>query len=44
MLYRICGGIFFLLMAISLLGFGAVPNLVTGVFALLAGIGLLAGI
>lgn len=44
MLYRIAGGITFLIIAVAALGIAAVPSLVLGLFAALAGIGLLAGI
>jgi hypothetical protein len=43
MVYRICGGITFLLIAIDNFGY-SIPPLVIAIFALLAGIGLLAGI
>lgn len=44
MLYRVCGGIFFLLYALQAFGVVAIPEIVVGIFALLAAIGLLAGI
>lgn len=43
MIYRITGGIFFLLTAFSLLGITTFPAAITAVFALIAGIALLAG-
>lgn len=42
MIYRIAGGIFFVLLAVSTFGV-AVPVILTGVAALVAGIALLAG-
>lgn len=44
MVYKICGGLFFLLSAASLLGLFTVPSMILGVFALLAGIALLASL
>lgn len=44
MLYKICGGLFFLLTGINMLVKVAVPPVIIGLLALLAGIGLLAGI
>ena len=43
MIYRIAGSIFFILAALSYFGLAAVPLIVIGVFALAAGIALLAG-
>lgn len=43
MVYRITGGIFFVLLAAEMLGLVGVPKVVTGVFGLIAGIALLAG-
>lgn len=44
MLYKITGGIFFLLTAANSFKWTTVSPVVLGIFALLAGIGLLAGI
>ena len=44
MLFRITGGLFLLALAVAYLDIWAVPAPVLGVLALLAGIGLLAGI
>jgi len=41
--FRICGGIFFILAGLGYLGVTAIPNVVLGVFALIAGIALLVG-
>lgn len=43
-IYRIAGGIGIILLALPLLGILAVPSLVTGLFLLVAGIALLAGL
>lgn len=43
MVYRITGGIWFLLTGITMLGIVAIPVVVLGVLALVAGIALLAG-
>lgn len=43
MIYRIAGGIYLALVGLSLLGLMAVPSMVLGIFALVAGIALLAG-
>ncbi len=43
-IYRISGGIAFILLALPLLGIAAIPALVTGLFCLVAGIALLAGL
>ena len=43
MVYRIAGGIFFILIALEYFGFGQIPKVVTGIFALLAGVALLLG-
>jgi len=44
MVYKITGGIFLILLGISLLGIAGVPDVITGVFGLIAGIALLAGV
>lgn len=44
MVYRITGGIAFLLIGLTYLGVAAIPSSVTGVFTLIAGIALLVGI
>lgn len=43
MVYRICGGIAFLLLGLSAVGIAQVPEYLTGVFLIIAGIALLAG-
>lgn len=44
MVYRIIGGIFLLLVGLQYVGLGLVPEIVTGVLGIIAGIALLAGI
>ena len=44
MIFRIAGGIWILLMGISQSGIYTVPPLVLGIFAIIAGIALLAGL
>ncbi len=44
MVYRITGGIFLVLLGISMLGITALPDGIIGVFGLIAGIALLVGI
>ena len=43
MVFRICGGIAFLFLGLGMLGIAKLPDAVTGVFLLIAGIALLAG-
>lgn len=43
MIYRIAGGIFFILLGLSYLGITAIPFVVIGIIALVAGIALIAG-
>jgi hypothetical protein len=43
MIYRISGGVFFLLVALVYLGVTAIPLVIVGIVALVAGISLLAG-
>jgi len=43
-LFRICGGIAFLLMGLQMVGLTGVPPMVTGILLLLGAVGLLAGI
>lgn len=43
MVYRIAGGIFFILVGLMYLGVTAIPLTVLGVIALVAGIALIAG-
>lgn len=44
MIFRICGAVFFLMVGLEYLGVAGIPPVVLGVFALLAGIGLLVGV
>jgi hypothetical protein len=44
MLFRVCGGIAFLLMALQMVGVAGVPPMVTGILLALGAVGLLAGI
>jgi len=44
MVYKIAGGIGFILLAIPLFGIAAVPAVLTGVVLLVAGIALIAGV
>ena len=44
MVYRITGGIFLILLSFNMLGVTAIPQQITGVFGLIAGIALLAGV
>jgi hypothetical protein len=44
MLFRICGGIAFLIMGLQMVGVAGVPPIVTGILLLLASVGLLASI
>jgi len=44
MIYKIAGGIFLLLLGISLVGVTVIPSLITGIFGIVAGIALLSGI
>lgn len=43
MVYRICGGIGLVLLGLGLAGIASVPDVVTGIFLLIGGLGLLAG-
>ncbi len=43
MIYRIAGGIFFILAGLVYLGVAAIPPAIVGVLALVAGIALIAG-
>lgn len=43
MVYRIAGGIFFILLGIQSFGLGAVPTWFTGIIAFIAGLALLCG-
>lgn len=43
MIYRITGGIAFLLIGLQNVGVG-IPPMVTGIFAIIAGVALLAGV
>lgn len=43
MLYRISGGIFFLLLGVTQCGFSMIPLFVIGIFGIIAGIALLFG-
>lgn len=43
MVYRIAGGIFLLLLAISAIGGDFLPGIVVGIIGIIAGIALLAG-
>lgn len=42
--YRVAGGIGFILLALPMLGLGQVPPVVTGIVLVIAGVALLAGI
>jgi len=44
MLFRICGGIGLTLLGLSQVGINGIPPIVTGIFLIIGGIGLLAGI
>lgn len=44
MVYRICGGIAFLLLGLSETGLVTLPPIITGIFLIIAGIALLAGL
>jgi len=44
MIFRISGGVFFLLAALAYFGAAAIPLAIIGVVALVAGIALLAGV
>lgn len=44
MLFRICGGIAFLLQGLGMIGMAGVPPIVVGILLILAAVGLLAGI
>lgn len=44
MVYRIAGGIFFIVLAIGYFGIYDVPGAIMGVIALVAGIALIAGV
>jgi hypothetical protein len=44
MIYRVAGGVWILLMGIQQCGVVSIPTLVLGIFGIIAGIALLAGI
>jgi hypothetical protein len=44
MIYRICGGIWILLMGINQCGIVSIPTIVLGIFGIIGGIALLAGL
>ncbi len=44
MIYRIFGGIAFVLIALNAFGIASVPAIVLGIFSIVAGVALLAGI
>jgi hypothetical protein len=44
MVYRICGGIGLTLLGASMLGLVGIPTILTGIFLLVGGVALLAGV
>jgi hypothetical protein len=44
MLFRICGGIGITLLGLGMVGVFGIPSIVTGIFLIIGGIGLIAGI
>jgi len=44
MVYRITGGITFLLLGLQAFGVGVIPGVIVGIFALVTGVSLLAGV
>lgn len=44
MVYKVIGGIFLVLLGLSLCGITVIPSIVTGVLGVIAGVALLAGL